>query len=346
MPHAAVVLYPEALATSVTLPTEILHAAAQMARSRRHRQGTARIDILSIDSGDAIALDSGLRLAVDGRFDQLESCDLLILPAIWRHPRKVLKRFATQLPALRRLYAAGTSICSVGTGSNLLAESGLLDGRPATTHWKDFDSFALRYPRVDLKRRHLITQSDRLYCVGSVNSIADFMVHRLEAWYGENIARAVEAQFSPEVRQAFETAVFLQQSPSAHHDALVRLAQDHMQHAPAERHSVGSLAAQSGLSARSFARRFREATGSTPMRYLQSVRVREAKALLQHSDLNVADIAWRCGYSSPSRFAQSFRETTDMSPRAYRDAVRGKRFSDLSAPPQALQADTNASRLP
>ncbi|MDP5054956.1 MAG: helix-turn-helix domain-containing protein, partial [Congregibacter sp.] len=249
-----------------------------------------------------------------------------ILPAIWRHPRRVVRGASAWLPKVRELYERGSSICSVGTASALLAETGLLDRRPATTHWHDFDRFEHSYPKVLLKRRHLITQSERLYCVGSVNSIGDLMVHFVEQWYGERIARAVEAQFSPEARQSFETAAFLQESTGAHHDVLIRDAQDYMQLHPAQTHSIASLAAISGLSARSFGRRFRRATGETPIHYLLNLRIREAKALLQHSDLALADIAWRCGFSSPSRFSQSFRSATDLSPSAFREAVRGKRF--------------------
>jgi transcriptional regulator GlxA family with amidase domain len=329
MPAAVIVLYPEALASSATLPVEILHAASQMSRSNRGRGIASSSRFLGLSDDSSVALDSGLRLSIDAHFSMLEQCDLLILPAIWRHPRRVLSRFTPWYQRLRDLYAGGTTICSVGTASAILAEAGLLDGRPATTHWHDFERFAAAYPRVDLKRRHLITQSERLYCAGSVNSIADFMVHQVEQWYGERIARAVEAQFSPEARQSFENAAFLQQSPGAHHDALIREAQDLMQQCPAEPHSLQRLAKGAGLSTRSFGRRFRRATGETPMHYLLKLRVREAKALLQHSDLNLSEIAWRSGFNSPSRFSQAFRALTDMSPRDYRDAVRGKRFTDI-----------------
>lgn len=329
MPNAALLLYPEALATSVTLPAEILHAAAQMSKSRKSPGLTANVQLVGLDSSKSLRLESGLSLNIDSSFANLQRCDLLILPAIWRHPRRVLDRCKPFLSQLVALYDAGTSICSVGTASALLAECGLLDDRPATTHWHDFERFAKSYPRVQLKRRHLITQSDRLYCVGSVNSIADFMVHKVENWYGDRVARAVEAQFSPEARQSFETAAFLQQSPSAHHDALIRDAQDFLQQHPGEPHTLASLAAPTGLSIRSFSRRFMRATGETAMTYLQGLRLREARGLLQHSDLPVADIAWRCGYNSPSRFTQVFRKATDLSPRSYRAAVRGKRYSEL-----------------
>lgn len=329
MPDTALLLYPEALATSVTLPAEILHAAAQMSRVRLGVDGGDRTRLLGLDGVSALTLDSGLGFTTEGSFANLEDCDLLILPAIWRHPRRVILRFRPHLGKLLELHSRGAEICSVGTASSLLAEAGLLDGHPATTHWHDFSRFAQRYPRVQLKTRHLITQSDRIYCVGSVNSIADFMVHKVSQWYGDQIARAVEAQFSPEARQSFETAAFLQQSPGAHHDALIREAQDYLQQHSDETQDLGSLADRYGLSTRSFSRRFKRATGQTPMRYLQTLRIREARALLQHSDLPVADIAWRCGYSSPSRFTQVFRHETRLTPREYRAAVRGKRFGDL-----------------
>ena len=335
MYSAAFVLYPEALATSVTLPAEILHAASQLARARGYRGRQAEVKILGLADAPTQSLDSGISLALDAPLESLTECDLLILPAIWRHPRRVLRRMAPWVPLLKELSAAGTTICTVGSSSSVLAEAGLLDGRPATTHWHDFDRFALEYPSVQLKRRHLITQSDNLYCVGSVNSIADFMIHLLEGWYDPGVARAVEAQFSPEARQSFETAAFLQESPGAHHDGLVRLVQDTLQSEFSAPHTLASLAAQVGLSARSLSRRFQTATGTSPMQYLQQLRVKEARALLQHSDLSVADVGWRCGFSSPSHFTQAFRRATEMTPRDFRAAVRGKRFGETIEPVKA-----------
>lgn len=339
MYKAVVLLYPQALATSATLPAEILGAAAQLSRASDRIPRPAEVRLLSANAIDktkpspspSVNLSSGLTLQVDGDYRDLASCDLLILPAIWRHPRRVLTHHTHLLPLLRKSYDQGADLCSVGSASSLLAEAGLLNGHPATTHWHDFERFARAYPDVDLKRRHLMTHSERLYCVGSVNSIADFMVHKLGQWYGARIARAVEAQFSPEARQSFETAAFLQQSPGTHHDEVIRDIQDFLQQNLAEPHSLGSLAAMSGLSERSLGRRFRQATGEAPMAYLAGLRIREARALLQHSDLSIAEIAWSAGYSSPSRFSQAFRNATALTPRQYRSAVRGKRFTDAGA---------------
>ncbi|MEM6773734.1 MAG: helix-turn-helix domain-containing protein [Pseudomonadota bacterium] len=324
-------LYPEALATSITLPAEILQAAAQLARTRRRLSPGTRVRLLSRNDHETLRLDSGLELRAQGPMGDLDHCDLLILPAIWRHPRRVLRQAEPLLRILRDVHRRGAIICSVGSSSSLLAEAGLLDGRVATTHWQDFERFERAYPRVQLKRRHLITQSENLYCVGSVNSIADFTVHLVGRWYGESVARTVEAQFSPEARQAFASAAFLQESPDSHHDALVREAQDLMEAEPAARHRLSYIARLVGLSERSLGRRFRQATGRSPMQYLRELRLKEARTLLQHSDLSIAEIGGRCGFSASSRFSVAFREGTGLSPSEYRAAVRGKRFAAASS---------------
>jgi transcriptional regulator GlxA family with amidase domain len=329
MPRVAALLYPEALATSVTLPAEILAAAAQLARARRRPVPGAGLELLHLGEDARPRLHAGLDLATAGHLETLEDCDLLLLPAIWRHPTRVLRRFEPWLGKLRSLHAGGSVICSVGSASNLLAAAGLLRDRPATTHWHDFDAFSRRYPEVNLKRRHLITRSDRLYCVGSVNSIADFMVHMTSQWYGEGIARSIEAQFSPEARQSFASAAFLAEAPEAHHDALVRELQDILLASLGAVHSLDSLAQQAGVSARTLSRRFRAATGQSPMHYLRALRLQEARSLLQHSDLGIGEIGWRCGFRSPSQFAQAFQREQSMPPRDWRNAVRGKRFSQM-----------------
>jgi len=321
-------LYPNALATSISLPLEILHAAAQQRRAHRRNEPAARQLLALPGPGtDAPQLAGGLQLHTSHRLQDLPAPALLILPAIWRNPAPALRQCRHIHAVLRDYAERGTLICSVGTGSCLLAEAGLLDGRVATTHWNYFDHFARRYPRVDLKRRHLITQAGNIYCAGSVNSIADLMVHIVERWYGPRCARAVEHQFSPEIRQSFTAAAFLEHGRSAHHDEQILQLQLYLQETLQEQHSLASMAAHTGLSTRGLSRRFRSATGVSALQYLLQLRVQEARALLLHSNLNLGEIAWRCGWSSASQFSQQFRAREGVSPSGYRAAVRGKRFS-------------------
>lgn len=329
---AAAVLYPDALASSVTLPMEILQAASQMA-SVAHRGRAQAQFLLAGPTRAPIRLASGIMLQPTVRYANLPhlELDLLLLPAIWRTPLPTIRAAEPWLETLAGIAGRGTRIGSVGTASSLLAEAGLLDGKPATTHWNFFGDFSRRYPRVQLKTRHLITQSDNIYCVGSVNSIADLMVHIVEDWFGTRIARAVEQQFSPEIRQSFRAAAYQASPRGSHHDELVLQAQQYLQEHMARRVSAGALASHLQLSPRTLNRRFREATGTTPQQYLTGLRLAAARDLLRRSNLSVGEICWQVGLQDLSYFSRLFRRHHGVSPMRYREAARGKLFDPRDA---------------
>jgi len=321
----ASLLYPDALATSVTLPMEILRAASQMASV--HNRGREQVRfLLAGPDRKMLRLASGVTLKPDLAYSELPTLDLLLVPAIWRNPLPTVRQANLFTGLLRDTAASGARICSVGTGSFLLAEAGLLQGRPATTHWNYFEQFSRRYPDVLLKTRHLITQSDNIYCVGSVNSIADLMVHIVEEWFGSRIARAIENQFSPEIRRSFGAAAYQKEADSSHPDETVVQAQQWLQDNLQNSISMPQLANKMSLSGRTLNRRFKRATGLSPLAYLQSLRVAAAKELLRHSNLSISEVAWQVGLQDVSYFSQLFRRHSGMSPLRYREAVRGKLF--------------------
>jgi transcriptional regulator GlxA family with amidase domain len=326
MHTAAAILYPTALASSITLPMEILQAGSQMASANHRAKPQVRF-LMAGPNRQLMSLSSGIKLKPDLTIDELPGTDVLILPAIWRNPLPTVLASSELVAKLPAIAASGTRICSVGTASCLLAEAGLLSGKPATTHWNYFDQFSQRYPDADLKTRHLITQSDNIYCVGSVNSIADLMVHIVEEWFGSRIARAVENQFSPEIRQSFGAASYQNEPDSSHHDEIVLEGQQWIQERLAETISIAKLAKHLRLNSRTLNRRFKAATGLTPQAYLQVLRISTARDLLRTSNLSVSEIAWQVGLQDPSYFSQLFRSHNGMSPLSYREAVRGKLFA-------------------
>jgi len=322
----AAVLYPGALASSITLPMEILQAASQMAAAgRRSNQPQLRF-LLTAPTTEAIKLSSGISLTADVCLDDLPPLDMLLLPAIWRNPQPTVTAAKGWLEYLPELAARGTRICSVGTASCLLAEAGLLTGRPATTHWNYFKQFSRRYPDVELKPRHLITECDGIYCVGSVNSIADVMVHIIEEWFGSRMSRAIENQFSPEIRLSFRGAAYQGEPDSAHPDELVLEGQQWLRDHLSNSVSIAELAEHLKITSRSLNRRFKAASGYSPQIYLQNQRIASAKDLLRHSNLLISEIAWQVGLQDASYFSRLFRKHCDISPLRYREMVRGKLF--------------------
>lgn len=325
MTTAAFLVCEQSLTSSVALPLEMLNAADAAYRQSHRRAPRLQSRVLSLHGG-AVRTAGGLLLGVDGPAAALEQCDLLVLTALWRNPQPAVQALRPLRPWLRKMAEQGSLICAVGTGSCLLADAGLLDGRPATSHWYYLDAFAERYPRVRLQRRHLITQADRIYCAGSVNSAADLMVHLIGELFDAHTARQVEAQFSPEIRRAFERQSYVQGAESAHHDEQIAKLQQWMHQHYAEAVDIRRLEALSGLSPRTLNRRFAEATGLPPLQYLQRLRLEIARELLRDSDLGIGEIAARVGYPDAAYFSRLFRERQQATPHAYRAQVRGKLF--------------------
>ncbi|MGK0499003.1 MAG: transcriptional regulator GlxA family with amidase domain [Oceanicoccus sp.] len=328
MRHITLLALPSSLLSSLSLPLEILNAAHELARLTNRRQAPLEVHVVSTEPGN-IRSSGGLTIVADGRIEDIAHTDLLIMPSLWRNPQAVINQQHTLLPWLQHIARQDCRICAVGTSSYLLAEAGLLDDRAATTHWYYCDDFAQRYPRVALKRQHLITQADNIYCAGSVNSIADLMVHLIRQNYGQKISRQVEAQFSPEIRRPFEEHAYAESSSNPHQDEIIVEAQDWLRQHLNESINVAQLAMQLDLSQRSFNRRFKQATGTTANQYLQQQRLSNARELLRISNLSIQEVAAQSGYQDSSYFCDRFKKMMGQTPLAYRKSVRGKLFKAL-----------------
>jgi len=326
MPHITLLALPDALASSLSLPMEMLTAADQLARAAKAGVSSLRNDCVG-PGGVEVTTANGLTLKLSGTIADVQATDLLIIPALWRNPRNVLRRHRDVLPWLQALALGKTVLCAVGTGSFFLAEAGLLDEKPATTHWFYLDQFARDYPRVLLQRHHLITEAGNTFCAGSVNSVADLTIHFIELFYGRELARRVEAQFSPEIRQPFASHVYSAGRADVHSDELVVQAQDYLRQRSTEPASITELAARLGISPRSLHRRFKLATGTSPNQYLLQQRLHNARELLRTSNLSIAEVAMAAGYGDSDYFSRLFRAAMKQTPRQYRESVRGKLFT-------------------
>jgi len=323
MPKIAFILHPQALLTGLTMPVEMFRAGDELNRVR-HRTGPRLRLTLATTHDREIGWQSILSVTPRCRLEELEGVDLVYLPPFWRRPTVDLPN---ALAAIRRLAAAGSLFSAMSTGAYLLAAAGLLDGRVSTTHWTFLDDFAQRFPAVELKRQHLITRAGNLYCAGSLNATADLTAHFIERFYNADIARGVEAQFSPEIRRPATQQGWFDDTVGAQPDELMAEAQQWLRDHAGGPVDLAELADHIEISRRSLNRRFREATGHTPIRFLQQVRIDQASALLRNSNLGVAEIASLVGYQDAAHFATLYRRLAGQSPSRYRAAVRAKLFS-------------------
>ncbi|MCT7359530.1 GlxA family transcriptional regulator [Thalassolituus pacificus] len=324
--HVTLLAMGQMLSSSVAIPLEMLEATRARLRLARDPRAVFQVDVVA-QQLQPLTMLGGFQIRPGKILDEVEHTDLIVVPALWRNPKPQLAQQADTIAWLARQYRAGASIIAIGTGVCLLAEAGLLDGKPATTHWHYLDQFARDYPKVKLQRQHLLTQDGRLYCAASVNSGADLMVHFIGLQYGRELALQVEQQFSPEVRNPFEKKVFYADQAHQHPDEVIALAQTWLQQNVQKPLLLSQLAADAGLSERQFDRRFRAVTSTTPTQYLQKLRCDNARDLLQNSNLSVADIAAAVGYNDGGYFTRIFRRLAGQTPAEYRKKVRAKLFS-------------------
>ncbi len=326
MPHIALLAFPNALATSITLPLEMLSAANAANSVQQKSASDLKVSVVS-NSTDKIKLMGGLTILPDAIFSEVTHTDLIMIPGLWRNPLPILQKNREVVPWLKQQYELGAMLSAVGTGALFLAESGLLDGKSATTHWFYFDHFEKMYPKILLERKHFITRAERLYCTGSVNSVADLTLHFINHFYNKAVANQVERHFTHEVRRSYESELYLRGEESSHHDEDIIRTQHWLYENYNKDLQLKHVADNFGMSLRSFNRRFKLATGITPRHYLQNIRIDNATDLLKNSNLSISEIAFEVGYQDTGYFSALFRKIMSVTPNEYRQTVRGKLFT-------------------
>jgi transcriptional regulator GlxA family with amidase domain len=324
--HITILAIEQMLGSSAANPIEMLEAARARLKVNRAENADFKIEVAAPEV-KSLSLLGGFQIRPHCSLADIESTDLIVVPALWRSPASAIRQHKdTTIPWLLNQYLSGASIVAVGTGVSFVAEAGILNGKAATTHWHYLEQFSKNYPLVNLQRKHLLTQSGRIYCAASVNSAADMMIHWLGLVFGRELAMQVEQQFSPEVRNPFESKVYHAEMGNQHPDEIIASIQSWFQQNLTQSFQLEALASQFQLSPRQLSRRFKQVSGRTMGQYQQNLRCIEAKDLLKTTDMAIADIALAVGYFDVSHFGRVFNKHSGQSPTAYRNKVRHKLF--------------------
>lgn len=261
-----------------------------------------------------ISAAGGLTIFVNSALERLAEADTIILPG-WRgaHERPP----EPLLQALRDAHKNGTRLFSICSGVFILAAAGLLEGKRATTHWRYTQLLQSRYPGIRVEPDRLYVQEDNILTSAGSAAGIDASLHLVRQDHGAAIANSVarrlvmpphreggQAQFIPPAQPRSGTSI----------SALVDWARANLHHPL----SLQTLAAQAGMSDRTFQRRFRNEVGISPMAWLQRERLFHAQALLETSAASLAEIARVSGFESPDTFRIAFKRALNTSPAAYR----------------------------
>ncbi|MFL5831035.1 MAG: GlxA family transcriptional regulator [Solirubrobacteraceae bacterium] len=313
-----VVIFPEVQALDVTGPTE----AFSLAERRARPAPTYTIELVAPDAGP-IRTSSGLQLIADGALDSTRGqIDTLIVAG--GLGVQAAARDERLVSWLRLAARRSRRVCSVCTGAFLLARAGLLDGRRATTHWASCEALARNYPSVSVEPDPIFVRDGNVYTSAGVTAGIDLALALVEEDLGRQAALDVARSLVLFIRRPGGQAQFssgLAGQAAARpgiHDLQAWIA-DHLD----EDLSVPALAERAFMSPRNFARVFAGEVGMTPAAYVEAVRLERARALLETTELQLEDIARRCGFGTVETLRRTFGRRLGVNPSDYRSRFAG-----------------------
>lgn len=283
--------------------------------------------VASLHKG-ALICGNGVRIVPQASLDECLGVDVVCVPELLVPPGESLDgRFIEEMAWLRRCYEGGAMLATACSGAMLLAQAGLLDGHEATTHWAYCDVMARRYPQIKVRGQRALVASgegQRLIMAGGGTSWLDlalYLIARLiDVDAAMQVARLNLIDWHDIGQQPFARLARSRQVD----DAVIARCQSWIAEHYAQPSPVAAMSQLSGLAERSFKRRFQQATGMPPLEYVHTMRLEEAKQMLESGNQPIEAIANEVGYEDAGFFSRLFRRNVGMTPAQYR-----KRFGAM-----------------
>jgi transcriptional regulator GlxA family with amidase domain len=322
MKNIAILAFEDCFQSSVTGPLDIL-TVASLEWKRLVLDDSINFFNLKIltDDGLPVTCSNGMKIEPHMRKDECDNLDIIIIPVIYGD----LECTLTNRKLIGWLYDQnknGAIICAVCAGVFLVAETGLLDRKKATTHWQLADNFQKRYPHVLLKKEKMIVDEGDVITAGGVTSYMDLSIYLAGRFGSFELASSVSKLLLIDPSRNLQTPYTIFNFNSAHGDENILKTQQWMEDNITTFMTVSDLAKKANLGERTFARRFKKATGDTPLEYLQHLRIGQARTFLETTEESIDTITYATGYEDVSSFRRLFKKITGISPSSYR-----KRFS-------------------
>ncbi len=308
--------------SSLTGPFDVFSVAAGQAEQLAEQPGSPLFHPIIVGpDGREIRAFNGMPIPLGATFAAATVYDIVLVPVIFGDLAAILADRET-INWLDHQGRMGACLCSACAGSFLIAETGRLNGRTATTHWNLADSFAKRFPQVILKREKMLVDEGDCITAGGVSAYLDLALY-LTARFGSPELAALLSKMllidpARRLQSPYQASVFNKK----HGDQAVLHIQNRLEEDPGRLQGIADLAKKAGLGERTLMRRFKKATGDSPLEYLQRLRIETARKLLETSIESVEEITVRAGYADVSSFRKLFKRHTGLSPSAYR-----KRFA-------------------
>lgn len=330
--HVSLVAIPDAVVSTLTGIYDVLGAFRMLAGVDPSIPATPpfEVEIIGAERG-SVMLASGVPVTTHRAIGEVTETDIVIVPSIllgpegWRNGR-----YPGLVNWAQRMHARGAILCSACSGVFLLAETGLFDGQETTVHWGYAEAFENAFPQVPLSpERVLVVAGARedLITSGASMSWHDLVLYLIARHVGATAAQTVARYFALQWHHDGLQPYIVFHGRRDHGDAAVGQAQEWLATHFSVASPVEEMVKRSGLAARTFKRRFSEATGFAPIDYVQRLRIEDAKRWLERTDSPADEISWKVGYEDPAFFRRLFKRVTGLTPGAYRKRFQVPEFA-------------------
>lgn len=311
--------------SSVAGTTDALRVAQRLMEIRAPSSGQ-RFETVLLSARGAERICSGTGIELGGLQSPERPLHMVLVPGLMHDSVEDLlgriPQFAPEIALLRSLHLRGVRLATACCSTFLLAETGLLDGRSATTSWWLDAAFRLRYPKVTLRADRMLVEDGPFLTCGASTAVMSLVLRLVGEVGGEELAQQTGRMLLIDAErhsQAPYVSMALIERPR---HSLSERAEQLLQQELHSDVSVARLAEHCGTSERSLLRHFRSHYGVSPQEHIQRLRVERAKALLESTLLSLDEIIERCGYSDSSSFRKLFKRSTSLTPANYRERFR------------------------
>ena len=311
------------MATTIFGPMDILNQAGRLWNRVGNSPPTPFFDVnIASADGQPIRCTNNVLIQPHCSINTIDQTDLVVIASA-TYIKQILQKNPELVPWILGQYNRGAHVASICTGAFLLAETGLLDGKSATLHWGFAQMFRKRYPRVNLDQDQMFIDHGRLYCSAGVNAGMDLSLYLVEKFCGRQYAvesaKTMVLDLGRELQTPYRRFLYTKD----HGDPSVMKAQKWIEQHHTQSIDYDRLAGKFRMSRRSLERRFKQATGVTPLRYLQQLRVETAKRQLEEGTQTFNEITYQVGYEDISFFRKVFVRLTGLRPKEYQQRFAG-----------------------
>jgi transcriptional regulator GlxA family with amidase domain len=327
--HVSLVALPEAAVSTLFGIFDVMNAFSVMGISPA---GAAPFQVEIVgEAVGALGLASGVSVDVQRAIETIGTSDIVIVPSVVLGRGGWVKgRYPRLVEWLVAMHERGAVLCSACSGIFLLAETGLFDGKDATVHFSYARTFATTYPTVPIHPERVLMIAgvrEELVSSGASSTWHDMVLHLIARYAGSTAAQEVARLAALQWHHDGLAPYIVFEGKTDHGDAEILTAQQWLARHFSVANPVEEMIKRSKLAARTFKRRFAQATGLTPIAYVQRLRIEDAKRRLERTDTPVDEISWRVGYEDPAFFRRLFKRTTALAPGAYRKRFRIPEFA-------------------